>query len=81
MNDDVAYFLEFQETEKDASPLTIRNYSAALKVYVEWRGSDFNDWRKEQGNHFRDYLFFLMKEDMKRSTIRLRFAALRSFYK
>jgi site-specific recombinase XerD len=81
MNDDVAYFLEFQETEKDASPLTIRNYSAALKVYVDWRGSDFNDWRKEQGNHFRDYLFFLMKEDMKRSTIRLRFAALRSFYK
>jgi site-specific recombinase XerD len=81
MNDDVAYFLEFQETEKDASPLTIRNYSAALKEYIEWRGGDFVCWRKEQGDHFRDYLFFLMKENMKRSTIRLRFAALRSFYK
>jgi len=81
MNDDVAYFLEFQETEKDASPLTIRNYSAALKEYLAWRGGDFTCWRKEQGDHFRDYLFSLMKEEMKRSTIRLRFAALRSFYK
>ena len=60
MNHDVAYFLEFQETEKNASPLTIRNYSAALKEYTEWRGTDFECWRKEQGNHFRDYLFFLM---------------------
>jgi site-specific recombinase XerD len=81
MKDDVAYFLEFQETEKDASPLTIRNYAAALKEYVAWRGGGFDGWRNERGNHFRDYLFFLMKEDMKRSTIRLRFAALRSFYK
>lgn len=81
MKDDVAYFLEFQETEKDASPLTIRNYAAALKEYIGWRGSGFDGWRNERGNHFRDYLFFLMKEDMKRSTIRLRFAALRSFYK
>ena len=81
MNDDVAYFLEFQQTEKDASPLTIRNYSAALKEYLAWRGGNFTCWRKEQGDHFRDYLFFLMKEEMKRSTIRLRFAALRSFYK
>jgi tyrosine recombinase XerC len=81
MNDDVAYFLEFQETEKDASPLTIRNYSAALKEYSGWRGEEFACWRKETGDHFRAYLFALMKRRMKRSTIRLRFAALRSFYK
>jgi integrase/recombinase XerC len=70
MNDDVSYFLEFQETEKNASPLTVRNYSAALAGYVDWRGDDF-----------RNYLYHLMKRDLKRSTIRLRFAALRSLYK
>jgi len=81
MNDDVAYFLEFQETEKAASPLTIRNYSAALKEYANWRGEEFSCWRKETGEDFRGYLFALTKRGMKRSTIRLRFAALRSFYK
>lgn len=81
MNEDVGYFLEFQQTEKDASPLTVRNYAAALKEYAVWRGDALVCWRKELGEHFRDYLFHLMKEGKKRSTIRLRFAALRSFYK
>lgn len=81
MTDDVAYFLEFQKTEKDASPLTLRNYQAALDKYSEWRGSAFECWRKETGEDFRAYLYALMKEGLKRSTIRLRFAALRSFYK
>ena len=81
MNDDVAHFLEFQATEKDASPLTIRNYAAALKEYSGWRGEKFSCWRKETGDDFRAYLFDLMKRGLKRSTIRLRFAALRSFYK
>ena len=81
MNDDVAYFLEFQETEKSASPLTIRNYSSALKEYALWRGEGFESWRKATRDDFRGYLFDLTKRGMKRSTIRLRFAALRSFYK
>lgn len=79
--EDVAYFLEFQKTEKDASPLTIRNYRAALDKYRDWRGSAFECWRRETGEDFRAYLYALMKEGLKRSTIRLRFAALRSFYK
>lgn len=81
MNDDVAHFLQFQETEKNASPLTVRNYSAALASYADWRGPDFACWRKEDGDEFRNYLYDLMKKGLKRSTIRLRFAALRSFYK
>ncbi len=81
MNADVSYFLEFQETEKNASPLTVRNYSAALKKYAEWRGDGFVNWRDETGDDFRGYLYELMKQGLKRSTIRLRFAALRSFYK
>ncbi len=81
MNHDVAHFLEFQETEKNASPLTVRNYGAALRTYAGWRGDGFNCWREEKGDDFRSYLYDLMKKGMKRSTIRLRFAALRSFYK
>jgi len=81
MKDDVAHFLDFQETEKNASPLTIRNYSAALAKYICWREDAFESWRKETREEFRAYLFDLMKQGMKRSTIRLRFAALRSFYK
>ncbi len=81
MNDDVAHFLQFQETEKNASPLTLRNYSAALAGYADWRGPGFTCWREEGGDDFRNYLYALMKKGLKRSTIRLRFAALRSFYK
>jgi integrase/recombinase XerC len=81
LNDDVAHFLLFQETEKNASPLTLRNYTAALAGYADWRGSGFSCWRKETGDEFRNYLYELMKKGLKRSTIRLRFAALRSFYK
>ncbi len=80
-DDDAARFLEFQKTEKNASPLTLRNYSAALGGYVEWRADGFENWRKETGDNFRDYLHTLMKRGLKRTTIRLRFAALRSFYK
>ncbi|QTN31595.1 tyrosine recombinase XerC [Akkermansiaceae bacterium] len=81
MTNDVAHFLRFQETEKNASPLTLRNYDAALAGYVEWRGAAFDCWRKEGVDDFRNYLYALMKKGLKRTTIRLRFAALRSFYK
>ena len=80
-DDDAAHFLAFQETERNASPLTIRNYSAALGGYVEWRGGQFQGWRSETPDDFRDYMHALMKRELKRTTIRLRFAALRSFYR
>ncbi len=78
---DETAFLEFQATEKSASPRTLVNYRDALAVYREWRGDSFSGWRNEEADDFRDYLFALMKQGLKRSTIRLRFAALRSFYK
>lgn len=79
-SDEIAFF-EFQATEKSASPRTLVNYREALAVYQKWRGESFCDWRQEEGDHFRDYLLALMKLSLKRATIRLRFAALRSFYK
>lgn len=74
-------FFDFMETEKSASRLTLVNYRDALAAYRTWRGDGFSTWRDEDADRFRDYLFDLMKQGFKRSTIRLRFAALRSFYK
>ncbi len=78
---DQTAFLEFQRTEKNASPRTLENYRRALDTYREWRGAHFAGWRQETAEAFRDYLFEMMKAGLKRSTIRLRFAALRSFYR
>ncbi len=78
--DEIAFF-EFQATEKSASPRTLANYRDALVAYQVWRGDAFSGWRTEVPDDFRDYLFALMKKGFKRATIRLKFAALRSFYK
>lgn len=80
-HDDIAAYLEFQRIERNASVRTLRNYSHALNTFEEWRGDAFRSWRDCTADDFREYLFELMKQELARSTIRLRFAALRSFYK
>lgn len=71
--------MEFLSVEKNASINTLRNYEKALDGY---RGRDeFSGWKRETADDFRGYLFALMKDGLKKTTIRLRFAALRSFYK
>jgi len=79
-SDEEAFF-DFMATERSASPRTLVNYRDALAAYVKWRGEPFPGWRHCKDDEFRDYLFDLMKQGLKRSTIRLRFAAIRSFYK
>lgn len=74
-------FLEFLSTEKNASPHTLSNYERSLRFYRESAGERFRNWPELTADHFRAYLFELMKAETARSTIRLRFAALRSFYK
>ncbi len=78
---DESAFFDFMDTERSASPRTLVNYRDALAAYCNWRGDSFAGWRNETADDFRDYLFALMKQGLKRATIRLRFAALRSFYK
>ncbi len=78
---DTSNFFSFQAIERSASPRTLANYRDALVVYQKWRGEKFISWREETADDFRDYLLALMKQGLKRATIRLRFAALRSFYK
>ncbi|MFK7911556.1 MAG: site-specific tyrosine recombinase/integron integrase [Akkermansiaceae bacterium] len=81
MAGDTEAFLEFMRVERNASERTLRNYSHALNAYRDWRGGAFSSWWDESADDYRGYLFELMKQEMARSTIRLRFAALRSFYK
>lgn len=78
---DEAAFFEFMATERTASPRTLVNYRLALASYRDWKGGENFCWRDAVADDFRDYLFTLMKQGLKRSTIRLRFAAMRSFYK
>lgn len=78
-------FLEYLAVEKNVSPRTLANYALALATCrrrMEASGAAGNfDWRDRSADDFRLHLFGLMKEGLARATIRLHFAALRSFYK
>lgn len=71
-------FLRYLEVERNASPRTQRIYADALRDFRAHTGA--NDWRECTPQNFRDYLFQLMKQKQARSSIRLQFSALRSFY-
>lgn len=73
-------FLEFMAVEKSASHRTLANYEFALTEFRE-RAPQFESWEKCSSDDFRLYLFECMKRELARSTIRLHFAAMRSFYK
>ena len=77
----VTSFVKFQEVEKSASPRTLRNYTHALTTFRLFMGDRFHGWKECSAEDFRLWLFGLMKEEKARSTIRLYFSALRSFYK
>ena len=74
-------FIEFMRVEKNASDRTCRNYMHALALFREGHPRGFKSWEQCQADDFRAYLFAMMKEERARTTIRLHFAALRSFYK
>lgn len=73
-------FLEFMEVERRSSDRTLANYELALRQFREWR-TPFKGWSELTADDFRAFLFDLMKKERGRATIRLQFAALRSFFK
>jgi site-specific recombinase XerD len=73
-------FLEFMSSERRSSERTLTNYELALRQFREWR-VPFKGWSELTADDFRAYLFDLMKKERGRATIRLQFAALRSFFK
>ncbi|MFN0127556.1 MAG: tyrosine recombinase XerC [Verrucomicrobiales bacterium] len=72
-------FLEFLAVERAASSRTLINYHHALAA-CRSQAPRFPGWETATAEDFRAYLFLLMKRGRARSTIRLQFAALRSFY-
>ena len=74
-------FLRFLATEKNASPRTLVNYRKALESFAADFGTSPPPWRDLDPEPFRDWLYRMMKSGLAKATIRLRFAALRSFYR
>jgi len=72
-------FLDYLADERNASPRTVENYRRALEAAAAALVP--KSWREAGPDDFRAYLFALMKRDKARATIRLDFAALRSFYR
>ncbi len=73
-------FLEYLEAERSASPRTLEAYHRSLQLFRRWAGDQFLNWEHCGTDLFRAWLYEAMNEELKPATIRLRFAALRSFY-
>lgn len=71
-------FLDYLGDGKNYSPQTLRSYRQALAGFRSFRPG--TKWETASADDFRAYLFDLMKRGRSRATIRLHFAALRSFY-
>jgi integrase/recombinase XerC len=70
-------FLRYLAVERNASSRTLKAYRQTLAAF---RAETKIPWKKCTANHFRDYLFALMKRGQARSYVRLQFSAFRTFY-
>ncbi|MGE3313260.1 MAG: tyrosine recombinase XerC [Limisphaerales bacterium] len=84
----VREFLEHLSAERAVSPYTLRNYSQALAEFAAWHQSQSQqqhqrppDWPSLQREEFRFYLRHLGRRTLSPSAVRLRFSALRTFYR
>lgn len=71
-------FFDHLENGRYYSPQTLRAYKQALSDFCAW--SPKLTWEEATPDDFRAYLLKLMKQNTARATIRVRFAALRSFF-
>ena len=79
----VTEFLQYLQVERNASPLTIRNYGADLGAFRAWWAETVRsplDWARVDAFHLRGYLVRLTERRLERATIHLKMSALRSFY-
>ena len=77
-------FRRHLDTERDASAYTARNYLQALDEFSEWRRGATGaapNWLELQRDDFRLYLRWLGRRELGRASVRLRFSALKTFYK
>jgi len=77
-------FLAHLATDRGASVYTQRNYRQALEEFSQWHKQERQHpphWEKLQRDDFRGYLRFLGRQQLSQAAIRLRFSALRTFYR
>ncbi len=77
-------FLRHLDTERGASKYTVRNYSQALAEFATWHESQHRsapDWIRIPREQFRFHLRHLGRLGLSPGATRLRFSALRTFYR
>ena len=79
-DDRLEEFLEYLSVEKNSSHRTLANYEHAITRFREWLPAG-KCWADADPEDFRDYLYRCTRDHLARATVRLHFAALRSFYK
>lgn len=80
----VTAFLEFLATERGASEYTRRNYRQALVEFIAWHARQHGhppDWLALTREVFRFHLRHLGRQGLSPAATRLRFSALRTFYR
>ena len=70
-------FFRYLAIERNASARTLKAYRHALEAFS---AESKTPWKRCTAEHFRDYLFGLMKRAQARTYVRLQFSALRTFY-
>lgn len=73
-------FFQHLEFERQVSPRTLLNYRHAVESFGEFR-SKLGGWLDLKPEHFRLYLVQMNKDGKAKPTVRLHFAALRTFYR
>ena len=71
-------FLRYLEAEKNASPRTVRTYRISLEAFRRFHPE--GAWTTMRADDFRAWMLEMMKAGMARASVRIRFAAMRSFY-
>jgi integrase/recombinase XerC len=73
-------FLRHLEVERNVSPRTVANYRHALRR-IRLSRRDLPGWEQLTADDFRRYLMRLAADGIAKPTVRLHFAALRTFYR
>jgi integrase/recombinase XerC len=71
-------FVTWLEAEKNASPRTVTTYRTSLSEFRKFRPK--GAWKSFTATDYRAWMLDLMKKDMARASVRLRFSALRAFH-
>ncbi len=75
-------YINYLEAERNASPYTVRNYTADLLGFFNFlKASGISSLKEVDRLTLRDYLSYLMKQGLVKASIARKLSAIRSFYR